>query len=361
MQVYLYYFRAMIKNTQKILDWYGQNHRHLPWRDTNDAYKIWLSEVILQQTRVEQGVSYYEAFVHQYSTVEKLAAASESEILKLWQGLGYYTRARNLHKTAKIVANQFMGRFPSTYKEIIELPGVGPYTAAAISSIVFNEHVAAIDGNVKRVVSRILALKNRIDKPETLRQITKYAQNMIEQTLSPGDFNQAMMELGAVICKPRNPLCQDCPFNDICEARKLNLQNKLPVKKFKIKTRKRFFYYYVFIFECNTILIQRKGKDIWKGLYEFPLIEADNEIKTDDVMYSAQQKWGIDPHAVEKIKISLPYNHVLSHQVIEAIFIIVYLHSVPENIGDILKIDSIDKYPVSRLTEKFLNNKKKIL
>ncbi len=351
----------MIKNIQKLIVWYTENRRQLPWRTDTNPYKIWLSEIILQQTRINQGTAYYEAFLRNYPDVKKLAAASESEVLKLWQGLGYYTRARNLHKAAKVIAHEHNGIFPSTYKEIIKLPGVGSYTAAAISSIAFNEPVAAIDGNVKRVISRVYALKTRIDKPETVKQISKNAQNMIDNVSVPGDFNQAMMELGAVICKPRSPMCDSCPLISSCEAMRLGIQEELPVKKPKVKTRKRYFYYYVFLSGNYTILIKRKGKDIWKGLYEFPLIETDKPINNEKILTQAQQTWGIDIDELNGLKISPVYRHVLTHQIIEANFVIIHLSSLHHLKGDILPVEAINNYPVSRLTEKYLNNEKKIL
>ena len=283
-------------NFAKLLaDWYLENKRSLPWRETNEPYRIWLSEIILQQTRVDQGKPYYLSFVKAFPKVEDLAQAEEVDVLKLWQGLGYYSRARNLHASAKYVASDLQGKFPSSYKDLLALKGVGDYTASAIASICYNEPVAVVDGNVFRVLSRIFGIDTPINSTEGVKQFKQLAQELLDKK-DPANFNQGIMEFGATHCKPQNPLCDSCPFAAKCVAFNQNRISELPVKLKKQKVKNRYFNYLVFISEeGETILEQRRGKGIWEGLYEFPLVETSEEVALENLV----QEFPESPFAAE--------------------------------------------------------------
>lgn len=254
--------------------WYDINKRDLPWRNTNDPYKIWLSEIILQQTRVVQGLPYFDAFLEHFPVIEDLAAASEQEILRIWQGLGYYSRARNLHACAREIVHDRKGIFPDNYKDLLVLKGIGTYTAAAIASFAFKEAVAVIDGNVTRVLSRIFGIEKDITAPEGKKYFVHLANEMLDK-VNPDNHNQAIMEFGALQCTPV-PKCLDCPFQVQCFAYKHNLQKELPVKSRKIKVKERHFFYLVMEFEGKIFMQRRVKKDIWQGLNDFYLIEESN-------------------------------------------------------------------------------------
>ncbi len=341
----------MMKFYNKLIYWYLKNKRTLPWRETQNPYFIWLSEIMLQQTRVAQGLSYYLKFTTTFPTVFDLAKADESTVLKMWQGLGYYSRARNLHYSAKYIANELNGVFPSTYKEIIKLKGVGDYTASAIASICFNEPTAVVDGNVYRVLSRYFGIYTAINSTEGIKEFKTLAQSLIDKN-QPGTYNQAIMDFGATQCKPQNPLCESCPFNDSCVAFEKNLVKELPVKEKKIKVRKRYFNYLVIKTEDQkTILSERKGKGIWQGLYQFPLIESDKSINQKEIINS--EKF-IDLFP-DETTISL-YNkkeiiHKLSHQHLHTSFWIVETKSLKK--ADI-PWNNIKQFPVPVLVANFL-------
>ncbi len=277
----------------KIISWYHQNYRDLPWRNTNDAYKIWLSEIILQQTRVRQGLPYYINFVTAFPTVNDLANADEQQVLKLWQGLGYYSRARNLHFTAKFVVENHNGIFPTTYNELLKLKGIGTYTAAAIASFSANEAVAVVDGNVFRVLSRVFNVNYDISLNTTKKYFIELAQKLLS-TSQPNLHNQAIMEFGALQCVPKNPNCKDCVFNDSCEAYKLKIVSELPVKLKKNKITKRFLNY-VLIHDAfgNYIMNKRTENGIWKNLYEFPCIESENELEEQNLFLQLKETYNI--------------------------------------------------------------------
>jgi A/G-specific adenine glycosylase len=264
-----------MKFSNLLIQWYLQNKRDLPWRNSNNPYNIWLSEIILQQTKVAQGLPYFNAFLNNFPTVFDLANASEQQVLKLWQGLGYYSRARNLHKTAQIIAFQKQGIFPDNYKDLLTLVGVGEYTAAAIASFAYNESVAVVDGNVFRVLSRYFNIDSDISSAKTKKEF----QDLATLLLPPNDaatFNQAIMEFGALHCVPKNPNCSECIFNVSCAALQYNKVAELPFKSKKIKPKNRFLNYLVFQdSENKTIVSERKDKGIWQGLYEFTLIETE--------------------------------------------------------------------------------------
>ncbi|QNM85444.1 A/G-specific adenine glycosylase [Polaribacter pectinis] len=275
-----------MKFSNTLIYWYLQNNRELPWRKSKNPYFIWLSEIMLQQTRVAQGLSYYLKFTEAFPTVFDLAKADESTVLKMWQGLGYYSRARNLHFSAKLIANELNGEFPSTYKEIIKLKGIGDYTASAIASICFNEPTAVVDGNVYRVLSRYFGIFTAINSTAGIKEFKTLAQTLIDE-IKPGTYNQAIMDFGALHCKPQNPLCNSCPFSESCIAFEKKLTKELPVKEKKIKVRKRYFNFLVIKTDDNkTILSERKGKGIWQGLYQFPLIESEQIINQEEIIAS---------------------------------------------------------------------------
>ena len=306
--------------SEQLQNWYQNNKRDLPWRSAPLPYNVWLSEVILQQTRVDQGLEYYRRFLHSFPRIQDLANAPEDLIMKHWQGLGYYSRARNLHKAAKQVAVVHEGDFPKTYTEILALPGVGPYTAAAISSICFSLPHAVVDGNVYRVLSRLFGIDTPIDSTTGQKSFKLLAQELLD-TKNPGDHNQAMMEFGALHCTPKNPKCESCPFAKVCEARKQGRVQELPVKAKKLKKRDRYFNYIVPQRAKSIYLTKRTGKGIWQNLYEFPLVETTAEV-SDFAQLSGEEGFsrlfGTSELRVEQV--TGPFKHILSHQRIFARF-----------------------------------------
>ena len=269
--------------SNSLIHWYLNNKRDLPWRNTHNPYNIWLSEIMLQQTRVAQGLPYYLDFISTFPTVFDLANAPEEKVLKHWQGLGYYSRARNLHYTAQFVANELKGEFPNNYKELLKLKGIGEYTAAAIASFSFNEAVPVVDGNVFRVLSRYFDIETDISLASAKKEFTDLAFELMPKN-DPATFNQAIMEFGALQCVPKNPNCQNCIFNSSCSALQKKKVQTLPVKSKKIKISYRFFNYLVFEDDKKHTLIQKRDqKGIWQNLYEFPLIETENELDLDAV------------------------------------------------------------------------------
>ncbi len=346
-----------MKFYKKLITWYLQNKRSMPWRETTDPYRIWLSEIMLQQTRVAQGLPYYLSFTETFPTVFDLANAKEDEVLKLWQGLGYYSRARNLHATAKYVANELNGVFPNNYKDLLKLKGVGDYTASAIASICYNEAVPVVDGNVYRVLSRYFGIDTPINSTKGIKEFKELATELIDHG-DPANYNQAIMEFGALQCKPQNPYCIVCPLNESCEALKTGKVNVLPVKLKKQKIKKRYFNYLVFsISGDQTIIQQRTGKGIWKGLYEFPLIEEeklDVKVITQDPIFkdlTGDAEVEIVPYQEE------PVVHKLSHQHLYTRFYVVKLSKVSK-INGVLKVvdfEEIHKYPVPILLGNFID------
>lgn len=334
-----------------LIHWYLQNSRELPWRKTKNPYYIWLSEIMLQQTRVAQGLSYYLKFTSTFPTVFDLAKADESTVLKMWQGLGYYSRARNLHFTAKQIANEFNGEFPSTFKEIIKLKGIGDYTASAIASICFDEPTAVVDGNVYRVLSRYFGIDTPINSSAGIKEFKKLAQTLIDES-QPGTFNQAIMDFGAIQCKPKKPLCMFCPFADGCVALQKNLIETLPVKEKKIKVKNRYFNFLVIKTKDNkTILSERKGKGIWQGLYQFPLIESDKNINKNELISSDEFVALFPDETTLSLFNKKEIVHKLSHQHLHTQFWIVETENSSE-----AKINwsDIEKYPVPVLIANFL-------
>lgn len=316
-----------------LLKWNREkNRRQMPWKGEKDPYKIWLSEIILQQTRVEQGLAYYNAFIKTFPTVQKLAKAPDEKVFKLWEGLGYYSRCRNLLHAARYISNELKGKFPDTYESIQSLKGVGPYTAAAISSFAFNLPYAVLDGNVFRVLSRIFGIDKPTDSTEGKKLFSQLAENLLDKK-QPGIYNQAIMDFGAVICKPQSPLCSACYFKKDCVAFLTDRINELPVKEKKIKIRKRWFYYVVFEYGNEVLVNQRTQKDIWQGLYEFPLIELPAEAAEEEILQALKNtKWV----TVKKKQTSFSpsFSQQLSHQLISGRFITVKLDKKTEPVDN---------------------------
>ena len=337
----------------KLINWYTVNKRDLPWRSTNNPYYIWLSEIILQQTQVVQGTPYYHAFTSQFPTVYDLAKANEEDVLKLWQGLGYYSRARNLHWSAKYIVNELDGVFPDTYKDILKLKGVGDYTASAIASICFNEVTAVVDGNVYRALSRIFGIETPINSTSGQKEFKALAQQLIDKQ-QPAIFNQAIMEFGARQCKPKNPDCSVCPFKTGCLALKENKIDVLPVKLKKTKVTKKYFNFIVIISKNEkTVLEQRIASGIWQNLYQFPLIETEkpstyNNIKSKIENLDVLEDMNFDVHLYNDTDII----HKLSHQHLYTKFWIV---SVDESIEKGIDISNIKDYPVPILIGNFID------
>ena len=298
----------MNKLSLKLTEWYEINHRNLPWRNTRNPYHIWLSEIILQQTRVDQGLPYYQNFVDTYPTVSDLANAPIDDVLRIWQGLGYYSRARNLHFTANQIMKYYNGIFPNTYTEISKLKGIGDYTASAISSFAFDEVQPVLDGNVFRVISRYFGIEEDIAKNPSRKTFKSILEKEIDKK-NPALFNQAIMEFGALQCTPKNPDCTICPINNDCFALKNDLIEKLPIKSKNIKKRNRYFNFALIKFEEKYALAKREEKDIWQGLFEFPLHEsdADEDIENLSTVYESLK--------ICKSKVFEPNKkHILSHQ-----------------------------------------------
>lgn len=312
-----------------IIDWYQHHQRDLPWRSTSDPYVIWLSEVILQQTRVEQGMPYFHRFLAHYPTVADFAKADEGEILKDWQGLGYYSRARNMHFTAKMVMQDYAGEFPKSYSELIKLKGIGEYTAAAIASFSNNEAKAVVDGNVFRLLSRYYGIDEPINSTKGKKLFFELANELIipEQA---GLYNQAVMEFGALQCKPKNPNCANCPLMLSCEAYKTNRVVKLPVKLKKLKIRERYFNYFVLSKDSSVLLRKRGPQDIWQNLYEFPLLESTKLLTPDEIVLDEGFIQLFGKQVVFKSTHG-PVKHVLTHQKLYAQFFELEIN--PENIN----------------------------
>jgi len=302
--------------SDKVVEWYGRNKRELPWRETKDPYKIWLSEIILQQTRVNQGLPYYLRFLEKFPTLRHLADAAEQEVLRQWQGLGYYTRARNLHKCARVVQTHNKGNFPVSFQELKKLPGIGEYTAAAVASICFHEPVAVVDGNVYRVLSRVFGIETPINTPEGKQKFSALANELIDHR-QPDVFNQAVMEFGAMACVPKNPDCASCPFQKSCFAFQQEMQHSLPVKINAKKARHRYIHYFVIQKKKSMLMRKRTGKDIWRGLYDFYSVESSTKKSPTKILQRDAFLKKVAPKVLGSTK---KYKHVLTHQVIHASF-----------------------------------------
>ncbi|MDT0557790.1 A/G-specific adenine glycosylase [Ichthyenterobacterium sp. W332] len=335
-----------------LIRWFSDNKRDLPWRRTKNPYFVWLSEIILQQTQVKQGLTYYEAFVNQFPSVFDLANATENDVLKLWQGLGYYSRARNLHASAKHIAFNLNGAFPKNYNGLLELKGVGDYTASAIASICYNEPKAVVDGNVYRVLSRYFGVETPINSTKGIKEFKDLATTLIDHN-QPGDYNQAVMEFGAIQCKPKNPNCIKCPLNTSCKALKDNIIPNLPVKLKTTKVKTKFFNYLVIKTNTQyTILEKRTKKGIWQNLYQFPLIESEQNIEELFIREHNTLKNIVGKENFDITKYNeKPYIHKLSHQHLHTTFWIIESNI---NYRDSIHIKNIRKYPTPILIANFI-------
>ena len=327
----------MASFAETLISWYDDHKRDLPWRGETEPYKIWVSEIILQQTRVQQGWDYYHRFLDNFPNVKTLAEADEEKVLKVWQGLGYYSRARNMHAAAREIMAEHHGIFPQTYDKIRSLKGIGNYTAAAIASIAFHLPYPAVDGNVIRIVSRIFGICDDVTQPAVLKRITAICETEIDPD-QPGVFNQAAMDFGAMQCVPRNPKCNECPFQSSCYAFKNNLTDTLPIKKKKGESKHRFFHYTIYLSDNQTIIEKRTGSDIWKNMYQFPLTETDSE------------KWPEKPVFVTR--------EVLSHQIIHAAYYVKNVKKLPKTAENqsVIDFDEIEKLPMPKIMILFLKH-----
>lgn len=337
------------------MKWYGEHKRELPWRTTNDPYKIWLSEIMLQQTRVAQGTPYYHKFLEAFPTVYDLANAEEEQVLKLWQGLGYYSRARNLHATAKMVVTEYDGNFPNTYKELKSLKGVGDYTASAIASICFNEPEPVVDGNVYRVLARYFGVDLPINSTEGIKYFKELARDVMNVE-NIRDYNQGIMEFGAIQCAPKRPYCLLCPLNDSCIALQENKVGILPIKLKKTKIKNRFFNYLVFLDdEKQTLLEQRTGKGIWQNLYQFPLLESQDVMNVSELKEQMNNRDDFPDYRKVLLYNEQPIVHKLSHQHLHTNFWI--LHT-DRTLKEGISWENITAVPVPVLIADFIKTYK---
>ena len=337
-----------------LIEWYHEHKRDLPWRNTNDPYLIWISEIILQQTRVAQGYAYYQRFIERFPNLESLAAAEENEVLKYWQGLGYYSRARNLHQAA-ISVN---GVFPVKYEDILKLKGVGTYTAAAICSFAYNQPHAVVDGNVYRVLSRFFGINEPIDSGKGKKIFASLAHDLLDK-IQPALYNQAIMDFGALQCTPLSPDCTVCPFKNRCFAFNHNMVSSLPIKQNKTKTSERFFYYLLIHDNGNIYLNKRTENDIWKNLYELPLIESNTALAVDDFIRKQEFASIFKENSVVNVRLLNKTKHVLSHRIIYADFYELEAQDIKMDFLSKytrLNMADLELYPVSRLMHNFFEN-----
>jgi len=375
----------MNETTNKLIKWYHLNKRNLPWREVKDPYLIWISEIILQQTRVDQGIGYYYRFIKRFPDVQKLASASEQEVLNIWQGLGYYSRARNLHYTAQEIMHKYDGMIPGNYKDLISQKGIGDYTAAAILSFAFNKPYVVVDGNVIRVLSRMYGISTPMNTSDGRNKIRKIAESLIPVD-QPGVFNQSIMEFGALYCKPQIPDCAKCLFSKECIAYHLNKVKKIPVTGKQMEPKIRYFNYLVLYTVKNGrihLLVRKRNlQDIWKNLYDFPLVEADNFIDPAillDHIIQYNHHLDVNPDKrnqelltnlsqlnLKQLQHQIRYvaseecKHKLTHQIIHARFftyrIMGEVPQINESQLKLVKLNDLADFPIPRLIEKFLEN-----
>lgn len=338
--------------TKSIVEWYATNKRDLPWRHTQDPYLIWLSEVILQQTRVNQGLPYYYKFIQKLPTLHSFANASEDEILSTWQGLGYYSRARNMHKCAKVIVANYNGVFPASHQLLLELPGIGPYTAAAIASFAFKIPVPVVDGNVFRVLARVFGLSTPINSPAAKTVFNPLASQLLDEN-HPDSYNQAIMEFGALQCIPQNPDCSVCPLSASCFARIHDCQKDLPVKNPASKSKVIFMNYFVIQFQDKIWFKKRNQKGIWFGLYDFPVIESESALDDSDALMQFQEKY---PLKWLNHQVFSSYKHILSHRILHCTFQLLLVDEVPVVFpeGEWISVSNLEELPKPVLISKFL-------
>jgi A/G-specific adenine glycosylase len=342
--------------SKKLIDWYAVNQRDLPWRNMQDPYKIWVSEIILQQTRVVQGLEYYNRFVRRFPDVKSLAEADEQEVLKYWQGLGYYSRARNLHTAAKTVVSDYGGRFPQEYASLLKLKGIGEYTAAAIISFAWNQAYPVVDGNVFRFLSRLFAVDEPIDTGKGKKYFTELCAALMDPAQA-GVFNQAIMEFGALQCIPGAPDCSVCPFQSECLAYARHSIARYPAKQNTTKTQDRYLYYFQMGDSEYLYINKRQGKGIWQNLFEFPLIESEIPLDFNQLsQHTTFREWFPEGIAYDFQLMVENKKHVLSHRILYASFYQLTLTKIPEMPGSFIKIKraDIDRYPVHRLMQYYL-------
>lgn len=353
--------------SDRLLQWYDQNSRPLPWRQNTDAYVVWITEIILQQTRVDQGLEYFYRFLEAFPRLADLAQAPVEKVLRIWQGLGYYSRARNLHAAAQEIFYNQNGKLPKNYHDWLKVKGVGPYTAAAIASIAFNEPVAAIDGNGFRILSRLFAIEQEIDTAKGKKIINAIAEELIDKN-NPGAFNQALMDFGSSICKPTGPLCKQCIFNRECLAFLQNRSEDFPRKKPKKAARKRHLNYFYFHFTDSGracfFVNQRKGNDIWKGLFELPLIETNSDKEFDQIIrLPAWELWLQNQDDLVLTHSPVIITHKLTHYTIMARFFNVKItRKIAKGLTNHfhqVDMQSFEKMPKSRLTQMFFQKLEK--
>lgn len=344
--------------SEGIIRWYHANRRLLPWRETRDPYQIWVSEVILQQTRVDQGLDYYKKFLAEFPDVKALAAAPLEKVLKAWQGLGYYSRARHMHEAARDIIDRYKASFPDSYAELLSLKGIGDYSASAIASIAFNEPTPVIDGNVMRVISRFMGIRQPVNTGGAKRRMKEILNDLIDRS-NPGDFNQAVMELGALVCLPRNPRCHDCPLANECYAFRHDMISALPLREKARPKKVHYYHYLVFLSQQDgkwfTWLNKRTNDGIWKNLYDFPLLETPFEIGEDDLLTSPDIRKAVLeisgsflPLGVESTR------HVLSHKDLRVNFLILKAPFPLPAIYQKVALEDHHNYPVARPIENFL-------
>jgi A/G-specific adenine glycosylase len=342
---------------RQLIEWFDQNKRDLPWRHEANPYKIWVSEIILQQTRVNQGFYYYENFLKKFPEIYSLANAPMDEVLKIWQGLGYYSRARNMHEAAGFIVKNLDGKFPDNYHDLLKIKGIGDYTASAIASIAFGEAVPVIDGNVNRVISRLFAIQHPVDEKEGKQKIRQYAEKLLVKA-SPALYNQAIMEFGALHCTPHHPDCENCIFKTVCIAYSKNIVSLLPFKSKAVNIKTRYFHYLVLNMDDYTFLQQRSANDIWKGLYEFPMIETDSEADTTALCATEQWKRWFSAKQPLISKISPCITHILTHRILKIRFYEL-TDACPTFDGQQIKIkrDEVPRYAVPKVIENYINEK----